>query len=110
MLFLTTLGSAYAVDSPYQPRKGWWKEMLTLLDESGKTDTVPLSRASYPETCVNSLRSNAAKIEQANGFIWTGKRYPRALSYVEQEGFDLKNEVIEFKCVFEASSDKDEKK
>jgi hypothetical protein len=93
---------AASAKADYQPRPGYWKETLV-----SKNDTVPshpftISSSSYPATCVSGLQATASKIEQSNGYVWVDKTF-QILSYSEQPGIaDIKYEVIEFKCIFNA--------
>ena len=106
LLLLTThCCNLYAADSRYTPRRGHWRQTLVLSDSAGAIHPIVLSSASYPETCTRALSGSAANVELSDGFVWTDKSH-QILSYKEQPGLaDIKHEVIEFKCVFEAGKD-----
>lgn len=104
-MLLAIASIAHAADGEYQPKQGYWHQILLLTDAAGKPHPFLVSEASYPETCVTALRETAAKVEEAAGVVWTDKAY-RRLSFEREAGAaDLRHEVIEFKCVFKASSD-----
>lgn len=91
----------YAADSPYKPRKGYWRQVLVLVDTKGVQRPIVLSSASYPETCTRALSGSAANVELSDGYVWTDKNY-QILTYKEHAGIaEIKQEVIEFKCIYE---------
>lgn len=104
-LLLALAASAHAADGEYQPKQGYWHQVLLLTDAAGKSHPFLVSEASYPETCVTALRETAARVEEAGGIVWTDKAYRRLSFEREAKAADLRHEVIEFKCVFRASSD-----
>lgn len=104
-LLMAVASIASAADGEYQPKQGYWHQILMLSDAAGKPHSFLVSEASYPETCVSALREAAAKVEETGGVVWTDKAY-RRLSFEREAGVaDLRHEVVEFKCVFKASSD-----
>jgi hypothetical protein len=93
---------APSAKADYQPRPGYWHETLVLKNETVPSHSSVVSSSSYPATCVNSLHADALKVEQSNGYVWSDTTFG-ILSYVEQPGLaDIKYEVIEFKCIFDA--------
>jgi hypothetical protein len=88
--------SAASAKSDYTPRPGYWQETLVLRNDMVPSHPFILSLSSYPATCVNSLKADASKIEQSNGYVWADKNF-LILSWTEQPGIaDIKYEVIEF--------------
>lgn len=103
-ILLLSIGTeaAWAQTTNYKPRPGHWRHTIVLQINSGPSRPLVLSSASYPAACATSLMDFVKKLEEANGYVWTNPDLS-IIAFSERPGVaEMKSEVIEVSCGFEA--------